>query len=226
MKDKAYVINLATRPDRWNKMLERWPELDLIRYDGIVLPKPENETNEQHIDRATYGLGYTHMRLFKEALLRGEKTVLIMEDDAIPQKYWLKRWNEQKAYLDAHLDDWEVFNGAAYGLLEVDDITKLPNSLILHAGRSGASHFCYYNLRAIDKFFEWEKDKEPVDMFYSNVYHRRFKYMCAFPILSIQDDGHSDIIEGNRDWAMVLQKNELQYKRLLGDLYNDYAWSK
>jgi hypothetical protein len=40
--------------------------------------------------------------------------------------------------------------------------------------------------------------------------------------MAIQDDGFSDIIQGNRDWAVTLLMNEAGFKRHLGELYLEY----
>jgi GR25 family glycosyltransferase involved in LPS biosynthesis len=239
MKQTAYVINLAHRTDRWNNMLQWWPEFNLVKHHGIVLPKvPDRKLNENlseeakqkiywsiNVDRRANGLGMTHMQLFRDAMERGDKTILILEDDAVPKPGWFERWTEAKEYLDNHLDDWDVFNGGAYNLQTAYDVVKLNKILFIDGDRACASHFMYFNMKAFEKFLKWEICKTPVDMFYCNAYEKVFKLYCAFPMLSIQDDGFSDIINENRDWAVTLQMNELNYKQHLGVLYDEFNHS-
>jgi hypothetical protein len=142
---KAYVINLEHRTDRWLKMLKRWPELELHRYNGIMLPKD----GRPHDRIASDGLGQTHMKLLQEASARGEQTVLIMEDDAVPVDGWYEKWIEQKEWLDTHLDQWEVCNGGSFGLLVCDDVIKLNKSMLVRGSRCCAGHFLYLNLNAL-----------------------------------------------------------------------------
>lgn len=218
MKQRAYVINLAHRTDRWNNMLQRWPELELIRYNGIMLPKD----GRPHDRIASEGLGLTHMALLYEAHMRGEKTVMILEDDAVPVPGWYEKWLEQKEYLDTHLDEWDICNGGSFGLVECHNVVELNKSVLIRGSRACAGHFLYLNLSALDEFLKWPIEKIDIDMYYCNVFTNRFKLYCSYPLMAIQDDGFSDIIKENRDWSLTLLMNELTMKRFLGDLYLQY----
>jgi hypothetical protein len=212
----AYVINLDKRTDRWRSMNENWSDhFDLIRVSGIVL---DNDERPQHI-RAADGLGQTNMMLIREAVERGDKTLLIMEDDAFPEPNWFNHWKEIKEYLDNHLDDWEVFNGGAHQLKKCFDIIKLDRSALLNSDRCCASHFIYLNLRSANKFLNWENNKCDWDMWLCCT---GFDLYCSYPILAKQADGHSDIINEERDWDKTYISNEIHFKRHLGDLYFHY----
>jgi hypothetical protein len=218
MRIQAYVINLAHRTDRWNNMLQHWPEFELYRYNGIMLPK-----DGRPYDRiASEGLGLTHMQLLKEAAARGEKTVLIMEDDALPVAGWYEKWIEQKEWLDGHLDQWDVCNGGSFGLIECHNILKLKKSFLIRGERACAGHFLYLNLNALDEFLKWPSEKIDIDMYYCNVFTKRFKLHCSYPLMAIQDDGFSDIIQENRDWSLTLLMNEAKMKQHLGNLFLEY----
>jgi hypothetical protein len=210
--EDAYVINLPHRTDRWETMQKNWsPYFNLIRYDGIMLPPDERP----HDRVASEGLGLTHKQLLQEAQLKGLKTILILEDDAIPEPNWYERWVEIKAYLDSHLDEWETFNGGVHFLRYYHDVKELDKSLLI-LGRVGcASHFMYLNLQHNDKFLKWEEEKQDIDIFYCN----NFKLYSAYPILSKQADGKSDIVETDREWDQTYMCNELDFRENLGDLY-------
>jgi len=216
MSQVAYVINLDSRPDRWRKMCELWSdELLLERVSGIVIP----DDDRPHGDCAADGLGQTHMKLLKDAVARGEKTILIMEDDAVPEPGWYKRWLEQKEWLDSHLDDWEVFNGGAHQLKRCSGIVELTYSALLDSHNCAASHFMYLNLKALDNFLKWD-NKIPIDTFYCYI---GFKLYCSYPILAKQADDYSNIINEERKWENTYISNEAHFKRHLGDLYYKYA---
>lgn len=213
-------MNLASRPDRWKLMNERWNKyFDLVQVNGIVL---ENDEREQYI-RASDGLGQTHMKLIREAIERGDKTLLILEDDAIPEPNWFERWTELKSYLDSHLDDWEVFNGCAHQLKKCYDVIKLPQSAIIDGGICCASHFIYLNLKSAERFLVWETRKADIDVFYCCT--GLILFTC-YPILAKQADGHSDITNLERDWDETYISNEIHFKKHLGNIYIEYNIAK
>lgn len=159
------------------------------------------------------------MKLLREAVERGDKTILIMEDDAVPEPGWYERWSEIKKYLDEHLDDWDVFNGGAHQLKDCYNVVELNKSALLDSSRCCASHFMYLNLSALKRFLNWENHKMDIDMFYCCT---GFQMFCSYPILAKQADGHSDIIEGKRDWDVTYMSNESHFRRHLGALYYKY----
>jgi GR25 family glycosyltransferase involved in LPS biosynthesis len=211
----AYVINLKHRTDRWEQMVKNWSDkLNLIRVDGILMPPDDR----RHVLRAVEGLGLTHMQLLKEAKEKGLKTILILEDDAVPEENWFERWMEIKAYLDTHLDEWEVFNGGIHFLRDYFGIKELGKSCLIDGKVACASHFIYLNLDAYDKFMSWPEKKEEMDVFYC--YHH--KMYCSYPLLSKQADGKSDIINDDRLWFMTYLQNEANFKYRLDKLYFKY----
>jgi len=214
----AYVMNLDSRPDRWRLMNEHWSDrLDLIRVSGIVLDRTNDSRPSCVI--ASDGLGQTHMILIREAVERGDKTLLILEDDAVPEPNWFERWTEIKTYLDDHLDDWEVFNGGAHQLKKCFGVVKLDRSALLDSVNCCASHFIYLNLKFADRFLNWEKNKIDIDMYYCG---SGLTMYASYPILAKQADGHSDIMNEERDWEKTYVSNEIHFKRHLGDLYFEY----
>jgi hypothetical protein len=209
----AYVINLPHRTDRWEAMVERWsPYFNLIKVSGIMLP-PDHREHSRH---ASEGLGLTHKKLLEEAQIKGLKTILILEDDAIPEPNWLNRWLEIKEYLDAHLDEWEVFNGGSHFLREYYGVKELQKSCLIKGQRCCASHFVYLNLQANHKFLKWEEQKYDIDLFYCDT---NFKLYCSYPLLSKQADGKSDIVNSERSWLLTYLQNDLYFKQNLGDVY-------
>ena len=212
----AYVINLKHRTDRWEQMVKNWSAyFNLIQVNGTILPLDDRPKDR----RASEGLGRTHMELLTEAKAKGLKTILIMEDDALPEPKWFERWLEIKEYLDTHLDEWEVFNGAVHFLRDYIDVVELKQSCLIDGRVGCAGHFLYLNLDAYDKFMKWTDEKVDIDMFYCN-YHKLY---CSYPILSKQADGMGDIVENEREWDDTYFQNELYFRRKLRGLYLKYA---
>ena len=192
---------------KWNSFL------NLIRVEGIILPKDERPNKY----RASEGLGLTHMKLIQEAKARGQQTILILEDDAVPEPNFMKRWTELKAYLDTHLEEWEVFNGGVHFLRHYHNVQELNNSVLITGNLACAGHFIYLNLNAMDTFLLWEEEKLDIDMFYCNQ-----KLVCSYPLLAKQEDDTSDIILEERKWDYTYQQNELEFYKNLQRLYLKY----
>lgn len=213
--DEALVINLDSRPDRWARMKEAWsPFLNLVR----VSAEPALEDDRPRHRRTSEALGWTHMSLIADAQRRGLKTILVLEDDAVPEPGFFHRWTELKQKLDSDLDSWEVFNGGAHFLRDYFGFQRMDHSVLIQGQIACAGHFLYLNLSATSRFLEWPKTKEDIDMFFCN----RFKLSVAYPILAKQANGASDIIGETRDWTDTYIQNELAFKRNLGDLWYEF----
>jgi hypothetical protein len=216
----AYVFNLPHRTERWELMVKNWSNhLNLIKVENMVMVEDDGRPK---VKRASEGLGYTHMNLLKEAKAKGMKTILLLEDDAIPEPNWFERWVEIKEYLDTHLDEWDVFNGAVHFLRYFHGTKELEKSCLINGSVGCASHFIYLNLDAFDKFMKWEIEKADIDTFYCN----RNKLYCSYPILSKQADGESDIVDEPRWWMLTYLRIEAEFKYFLGDLYLKYQQIK
>lgn len=214
--EDAYVINLASRPERWEQMKRKWSKyLNLIRVDAIPT---DPEDDRPKVVKSSEALGWTHMKLLKEARGQGLKTILILEDDAVPEDDWFEKWTEIKSFLDSNLKQWDVFNGGAHFLRDYYGLEKLNKSLLVDGRFACASHFMYLNLDCFDKFWTWPNEKQNVDMFYCN----NFRLYCSYPILAKQADGQSDIVDQIRKWDDTYIMNELYFKKNLGDLYIQY----
>ena len=223
---EAYVINLSHRTDRWEKMVKNWsPYFKLNRVEGLKI----TDEKLSHAQRATLGLSLTHKLLIEDAVKRGLKTILILEDDAVPEAWFYSRWVEMKTYMDTHLDQWEIFNGGIHKLQELYNVVDLKHGCLMDGKLGGASHFIYLNLsNGTDKLTNWESnwntdqiyqyEKTEIDMYYNS----QFKLFCAFPLLAKQANDVSDITNGDRSWDNLYMMNELSLRALLDERYLKY----
>jgi hypothetical protein len=223
---EAYVINLSHRTDRWEKMVKNWsPYFKLNRVEGLKI----TDEKLSHAQRATLGLSLTHKLLIEDAVKRGLKTILILEDDAVPEAWFYSRWVEMKTYMDTHLDQWEIFNGGIHKLQELYNVVDLKHGCLMDGKHGGASHFIYLNLsNGTDKLTNWESnwntdqiyqyEKTEIDMYYNS----QFKLFCAFPLLAKQANDVSDITNGDRSWDNLYMMNELSLRALLDERYLKY----
>jgi hypothetical protein len=225
---EAYIINMKHRTDRWEKMVAKWsPYFKLNRVDGIKI----DDDKLTHAQRATLGLCLTHKLLIEDVVKRGLKTILILEDDAVPEPWFYSRWVEMKTYLDTHLDEWEVFNGGVLNLQHVYDCVDLRHGCLMNGKHGGQSHFIYLNLtNGSKKLTNWDgtweepqqyiSDKTEIDLYYNS----QFKLFCAFPMLAKQENDVSDIIDAERSWSHYYMMSELRLRTLLGERYLKYKF--
>jgi hypothetical protein len=197
---KAYVLNLKHRTDRWEQLQKDFANVPLIleRVDGVVLDDP---TISQR-DRGYLGVAYTHIQLVTEAKARGDKTILILEDDCILEPDGWKNWIKTKNYLDNHLDLWEVFNGGIVSPGDIHNVIKLNGLFLVKDTGGGGCYFFYINVdKAYDKIVDWVITKQDIDLYYS--YH--FNYWISYPLIAIQRNGYSDIDSSDRDWTKRME---------------------
>jgi len=225
---EAYVINMKHRTDRWEKMVEKWgPFFKLNRVDGIKI----NDESLTHAQRATLGLCLTHKLLIEDAVKRGLKTILVLEDDAVPEPWFYKRWCEMKEYLDNHLCDWEVFNGGILKLQDINNVIDLNSGCLIEGKHGGMAHFVYLNLsNGTEKLTAWDSkwnepqlyvsDKTEIDLFYNS----QFKLYCAFPMLAKQENDMSDIVDSERSWTNAYLLNDMALRNQLGPRYLKYKF--
>lgn len=189
---EAHVINLKERMDRWESFQERWK-------DGPFVLKREDAIRMDNVYHAVF---LKHRELLQQAKDRGETHLLVMEDDAVPCKDYIERWNQIKPFLDAD-PDWEVFNG---GMLSIRDnvhgIVRRRNTsmttMLLRVHRGCMAQFLYFKVDPVlEKIKDWEEDGKPdFDAWYSS----KLKTVACVPYLAIQSDGHSDASNGERKW--------------------------
>lgn len=152
-----------------------------------------------------------HRQLLTEAKARGEKHLLIMEDDAVPCPDFQKRFKHIRDYLDIR-DDWEVMNGGMLSIRDcVQSIVRIDDeglsTFLLGVNRGCMAHFLYFNVEpALEKMKDWEAEGKPeFDAWYSS------KLVCraSIPYLAIQQDGKSDAINEDRTWEDHFKHEQL-----------------
>lgn len=210
----AHVVNLKHRTDRWQNIQDYFKDtpFKLERTDGVVITNPfRNGIHNQY-----EGVARTHYELVKRASKQGQKTLLMLEDDCKPEKYFANNWIKMKEWLDAHLDEWDTFNGGPLGFAAIEQHIMLDECLLFETKSGCASHFVYFNVdRMLPKLEEWFVKQPEIDVYYFT----HCKTLCAYPPLAIQDEGYSDIAQQHRtDWSNKFYFSKLFVMRYLHTL--------
>ena len=206
------VINLPERTDRWEAFQTAWAktELKVDRTDAIK-------------DDDVYKAGFTkHVELIEEAYTRGEKYLLIMEDDAIPCADFDVRWKQVRDILHS-FDHWEIFNGGCLsmkdGIKQVFTLTDkqtLFKTLLLSINRGCMAQFLYFNVeKARERMKTWEGE------LFDSWYCDKFEVLACVPFLAGQSDGFSNATGNTREWENRFEAEEAGLLHSLRDFLAD-----
>ena len=105
----ARVINLASRPDRWEAVQSAWAgvaSVRLQRYEAArhFVPDGTNHT--------VNGCTISHARLVEDAFAADAElqVLLVLEDDAVPRPDFDARFGRILEYALGHLAEWHLIN--------------------------------------------------------------------------------------------------------------------
>lgn len=206
----AYVINLKEREDRWKSIQERWKDtgLTLHRVDAIKM------------DDVYHAVFYKHRELLEEAHKRGDKYILIMEDDAVPCENFARRFADIQSF--AHTKPhWDIINGGALSLRDPTYIFKLKtdyNQILMQCKLGIMAQFLYMRVdTCLEKLKKWEDDgKREFDAYY----FQALNVFAAIPYLAIQEDGHSNAANHVREWSRRFAMEEVAILHSLREFVN------
>ena len=203
-KDKAYVINLDDRPDRFDTIMRNFDNapFSLERFSAIR-------------DSVGWkGCGLSHMALTQLAKDSSMPTILVMEDDCKPSNDFNTSWPLIKSWLDSNRDRWDIYVGGTtyYNIINkssdtIKPICKLDSNIKLYYTKLLCLHFYYLNSSAYDKFLEWKKDVEKngaVDM-WPNILN--MKIVTSSPFIASQNDGYSNIMNSQTNYNKAFEES-------------------
>jgi hypothetical protein len=206
------VINLAERTDRWEAFQKAWAhtELKVDRTDAI---------KDTDVYKAVF---MKHRELIEEAYTKGEKYLLIMEDDAIPCADFDTRWKQIRDVLHK-FDNWEIFNGGCLSMkdgikqiLTLTDKQTLFKTILLSINRGCMGQFLYFNVeKARERMKTWEGQE--FDAWYCD----KFEVLACVPYLAIQSDGFSNATGKEREWENRFKAEEAGLLHSLRDFLAD-----
>ena len=179
-KQKAYIINLANRPEKWERIQADFKDIfNLERFDAI-----KDEVGHR-------GCGKSFQALVQKAINENMDSILIMEDDCKPLEHFQERWEKVSKWLD--VNDWEIFNGGAKMVsgTETTVIDTIDGDKILKINGAIHCNMIYVKKVAYQRILEWDWDKDwLIDYKYINT--DKFKTLCIEPPLTSQYEGYSN----------------------------------
>ena len=207
-KNDAYVINLDSRPDRIEKIINNFSKyLNIYRVSAI---RDKNSAK---------GCASSHISVIKMAKENKLPSVLVLEDDCVPTKDFDK-WPKIKEWLDSNKDKWDLYVGGNSHYSWGDKSTIKPlcklDSIKLYKTKTQTSHFFYWNSRAYDTYLEMEKtlDNEIADL-YAN--KRNLIIITSVPFIAVQAKDYSDIEKKDVDYTDYFEKT----KKIISSVENN-----
>ena len=152
--DRCYCINLARRPDRWQKVVDEimpeWPFRPLERYNAIDGDKCE-PPQWWRIAPGAWGGYKSHLNLVEQCLNEGCKSVLIIEDDVILHPDIAE---EAAKFLEDLPSDWDMaYLGGRMLETKIDKDRVTDN--VWRAIRVMLTHAVAYSEQGLHKAYEW-----------------------------------------------------------------------
>lgn len=210
-----YVINLDSRPDRWESINRDWNGAFSLTKVSAVEVSP-----------GWVGCGLSHVKAVEEAKLRGDPYVLVWEDDCTPYKHSPGQirylWNEVLYKLSLHKEKWDIVIGATtiveHGAT-YNQTLSTQNVNVYDLPFGFTAHWILYNSSAYDKMIEWKNIKGPeIDVYI----YQHFRVKVILPFLAGQAEGYSNIerkiLNYNHLFVKAEKKFQLPYKLSVSSL--------
>ncbi|SER31606.1 glycosyltransferase family 25 protein [Pedobacter rhizosphaerae] len=193
--DKIYCISLEKRNERREKFKSNYKYLGT---DNITVFNAVDGNNlddkEWQFSKGALGCRMSHLSIYSEAIKKGYKKILVLEDDVIIKKQFISDLNEVISLVG---DDYDMIYFGGFNFLEPKPVTshilRLQNTLALHA--------VAINSRCLSTLIrKIEEDKRSVDSVIAEL-HPQLKVYGFTKASAVQRKGYSDILNKNVNYT-------------------------
>jgi hypothetical protein len=198
----TFVINLDSRPDRWKKMKERFSdsEFKLRRVPAVKSYLP------------THGNFLSVIKAIEMAKRKGADSALILEDDCLPVKGFLKKWKIVKKWLDSHPEKWDLYSGGALNISIPEPIGRVGGIKFYDPVWFTSSHFIYLRKKSYDLVLDHYKSFSFFSSFIPILgidnLNNFLRTVVSSPFIAYQDSGFSDIRKQTRKLKKEFSNSE------------------
>ena len=203
------VINLDRSPERWEALQKDWKGAFSVQRVSAVEASP-----------GWIGCGLSHVKIVEEAKARGDKWVLIWEDDCIPRKrngeytnvHLIRRiWDHTLELLSRNMGSWDVVLGATSQVFERPMMDKsLSTSLVqlFRVKKGYTTHWTLYNQSFFDTILEWGKTRpKQIDVYI----FEKARVFVTRPFLAEQRPCYSLIENRETDYSKYFDVAEREF---------------
>lgn len=185
----CFVINLDSRPDRWEAISARCSATGMnpVRLSAIRAAE------------GWIGCGRSHQECVRRAKELGLPWVLILEDDCEFDAQSIDHFRFLLPRLWQIRGSWDRFSGGPHfgdGPLS-PDLSLVDNDFHLFSFCGLATHFDLINANAYDAVLDWDPQRDrPIDVFYLMAAKREnatVRSICSYPGIASQTVSPSDV---------------------------------
>jgi len=191
----AYVINLKSRPKKWEQSREECRKIETTPERFNAFKRPQGWE----------GCRVSHLTLMKKA--KKDDVFMILEDDFV---FCVPNPKEMiRQAMDELPDDWDILYLGATLNEPLERYSK--NLCILKNGWT--THAMIFNNEGgvVDYILEHDGGGRKIDVFYNEVIQEEFNCFVSAPMIANQRDGFSDILNRDVDNGKIIRDRFKQY---------------
>ncbi len=194
--DKIYCINLKNRKNK-KKFIEKQArilDLDIEFFNAIK--------NKKY---PAVGCLKSHLNIIKLAKQNNYEKILIIEDDC-------KFISKPQINEETLPEDWEMLylGGNMQKILDKDTVKNIKSKRWIKM-TCHTTHSYILHSRAYDEIItNLEKYKEPVDVYYKDIFHEKGTSYMIYPQMTSQKAGWSDIENQNKDYQLNILEDIIE----------------
>jgi len=208
--DCTYVINLESRPDRWESISKFALDagLHIIKWNAFKAADVNLEKHRIGIrvkKQSCVACSLSHIGIYRDAISKGYQRILVLEDDAqIPVDLYSQ---VDKLFKDNKIKDFDIlYLGGAdkYPSAQITDTLAISQYTLL-------THAMLFTLDGLKKVIDiTDKQDEgkcrmSIDVFLAENIQSQNKTYQAVPSIIKTIASHSDIAGWKRTWDSVLK---------------------
>lgn len=213
--DNIYCINLSHRTDRWEEVSKEFAKHQLIveRVEAVNGKEVFRTGLNRHA--GAYGVLLSNVKIFEDAVQKGYRKILILEDDIIlnydiNNKFWKKieylpnDWN--MLYLGGNSQfswgNFEMISGDKSAVITKENYNTFDYELVKTKWTQSAYAIGYNHNILIDFLNRLKTWREPIDVLQPQLQSQEiYKAYVFLPTLIKHKDGYSDIGGGIMNYS-------------------------
>jgi GR25 family glycosyltransferase involved in LPS biosynthesis len=192
--DEAYVVNLDSRPERWERARKELEEAGLspTRFsavDGSAHP----ERDRVGINPGALGCSLSHLNVFARADREGHGTIAVFEDDVVLEDGFGRRFDRAWRQIP---EEWQVCYLGGFNKRDPEPISDN----IGRCTRTFSTHAYLITPRGREVIREGHRLDQPIDVLYTRLQEEN-TWHIMMPRLALQRPGESDITGRREDYT-------------------------
>lgn len=204
---RAFVINLKSRPDRWQRMKRIFDgsDIKISRIEAVLDSNP-------HL-----GVLKSFLKALRKARALRLENVLLLEDDCMPTAGWKSRWPKVRSWLDENPDKWDLYSGGNWAIWFPHEVGRVDDIRFYDPAYSLAAHWLYVPQRSYESLINYYSrvvTLAPVLPLVGIDHHNNlFKMVISEPFMAYQKSDYSNTKHTYRNTERMFSRAERNVRR-------------